>query len=110
MITMNIDLGIGFIVVWLMIIEYWILDYYHFSKMDNLRREYSEKYNELFLQMVEFINENPDKVKVSVVKRIRCPVCGYPMPVIKETDDQYQCYCADCRRDRYVDKRRLKDE
>ena len=105
MITMNIDLGIGFIVVWLMIIEYWILDYYHFSKMDNLRREYSKKYNELFLQMVEFINENPDKVEVNVEKRITCPSCGYPMRVLEETDEYYKCYCAGCKMDRWIDKR-----
>ena len=102
---MNIDLGIGFIVVWLMIIEYWILDYYHFSKMDNLRREYSKKYNELFLQMVEFINENPDKVEVNVEKRITCPSCGYPMRVLEETDEYYKCYCAGCKMDRWIDKR-----
>lgn len=107
---MNIYWGIGFIIVWLMIFEYMILDFYYFSKMNNLMKKHSEEYNELFLKMAQFINDNPDKVKVSVVKRIRCPVCGYPMPVIKETDDQYQCYCADCRMDRYVDKRRLKDE
>ena len=89
--------------------EYWILDYYHFSKMDNLRREYSEKYNELFLQMVEFINDNPDKVEVSFEKRIGCPVCRYPMKILEETDDYYQCYCEDCKVERHIDKKDVKE-
>lgn len=106
---MNFDWSFGIIVIWIIIMEYMILDYYHFSKMDNLRRKYSEKYHELFIQMVEFINDNPDKVEVSFEKRITCPSCGYPMRVLEETDEYYKCYCADCKMDRYIDKKKVKE-
>ena len=107
---MDVDIiHVIFAVIWIMIMEYWILDYYHFSKMDTLRREYSEKYNELFLQVVEFINDNPGKVEVNVEKRITCPSCGYPMRVLEETDEYYKCYCAGCKMDRWIDKRKVKE-
>ena len=106
---MNFDWSFGIIVIWIIIMEYCILDYYHFSKMDNLRREYSKKYNELFLQMVQYIKDNPDKVEVSVEKRITCPSCGYPMRVLEETDEYCQCYCAGCKMDRWIDKKKVKE-
>lgn len=103
---MNFDWIFGIIVIWIIIMEYCILDYYHFSKMDNLRREYSKKYNELFIQMVQCIDNNSDKVEVNVEKRITCPSCGYPMRVLSETDEYYECYCAGCNMDRWIDKRK----
>lgn len=103
---MNFDWSFGIIVIWIIIMEYCILDYYHFSKMDNLRREYFKKYNELFIQMVQCIDNNSDKVEVNVEKRITCPSCGYPMRVLSETDEYYECYCAGCKMDRWIDKRK----
>ena len=37
-------------------------------------------------------------------KRLKCRSCGYPMRVLEETKDGYQCYCAECQMDRYVKK------
>lgn len=104
---MNVDIihVIGF-VIWIIILEYMILDYYYFNKMSNLRRKHSEEYNELLLKIVQFINNNPDKVEVTCEKRIGCPSCDYPMIVLEETDEYYQCYCAGCKMDRWINKRK----
>ena len=45
-----------------------------------------------------------NNVKVKVEERIPCPVCDYPMRILEEHDDHYQCYCADCKRDRVIQK------
>ena len=37
-------------------------------------------------------------------KRLKCRSCGYPMRVVTETDDGYECYCAECKMDRYIEK------
>lgn len=42
-------------------------------------------------------------------KRFKCPACGYPMRVIGETENDYQCYFAGCKFDRYVSKYSLKE-
>ena len=35
--------------------------------------------------------------------RILCPKCGYPMRVLeKDSDGVYQCYCANCKMDRFM--------
>lgn len=104
---MNFDMiHVIFIVIWLMIIEYLILDYYYFNKLSNLRRKHSEDYSELLLKVARFVNDNPGKFEVNVEKRIPCPSCGYHMIVLEETDEYYQCYCAGCKMDRWINKRK----
>ena len=41
----------------------------------------------------------------SVVKdRMECPICGYYMRILEETETTYECYCASCKTDVIVKK------
>lgn len=100
---MNIDLiPLIVIVAWLMLIEYMLIDLHYFNREMKLRDKLFHEHLENIDEIARFFAGQ--KANVKVEKRISCPVCGYPMRILEEHDDHYQCYCADCKKDRIVER------
>lgn len=102
---MNIDLiPLIFLIIWIMLMEYLIIDLHYFNREMKLRKK-------LFYENIDNIEKianffaGQNNVKVKVEERIPCPVCDYPMRILEEHDDHYLCYCADCKRDRVIQKK-----
>lgn len=94
---MNVELPtLAIMIIMIMISEYLLIDMHYFYREDQLRKELFYQNMETINKIAKIFKHLDDDVEVSFEKRIKCPACGYPMKILKETDDHYQCYCADC--------------